>query len=82
MTTRALKTLASAALAAGMLGFTIGTIAAERHPEINRAERALRNAKTDLEHAAHDFGGHRVAAIQFIDQALHELQEAKQFDKQ
>ena len=82
MTTRTLTSLAGAALVAGMLGFGIGTIAAEQHPEINRAERALKNAKTDLEHAAHDFGGHRVTAIQFIDQALHELQEAKQFDKQ
>ena len=53
----------------------------ERHPEINKALRKLRAAKEDLEKAAHDFGGHRVAAIQAIDQAIRELEAALQFDK-
>jgi predicted lipoprotein len=45
-------------------------------PEIHKAIRQLRQAKQDLEKAAHDYCGHRVAAIQAIDQALHELEEA------
>ena len=32
----------------------------EHHPEIREAIAALRRAKEHMEHAAHDFGGHRV----------------------
>jgi hypothetical protein len=40
------------------------TPAAEPHPEIREALEALRRAKGHMEHAAHDFGGHRVEAIE------------------
>lgn len=53
----------------------------ERYPEIHQAIKRLSKAKEDLQHAAHDFGGHRVKAIQAIDQALQELHEALAFDK-
>ena len=53
----------------------------EQHPEIRRAMAALRNAKNDLEHAAHDFGGHRAKALEHVNQALSELQEALRYDK-
>ncbi|HLI11115.1 MAG TPA: hypothetical protein VKY65_05905 [Alphaproteobacteria bacterium] len=81
MITKGLRTLTIAAAFASLVGFAAGTFAAEKHPEINRAERALHNAKTALQHAASDFGGHKAAALQDIDQALNELQQAKQFDK-
>ncbi len=35
--------------------------------------RKLRGAKADLEKAAHDYGGHRVKAIEAIDQAIEEI---------
>ena len=35
----------------------------ERHPHIHAAVKALHKAKKDLKTAAHDFGGHRVAAL-------------------
>jgi hypothetical protein len=47
---------------------------AERHPEIREAIASLRRAKEHLEHAAHDFGGHRVEAIRATDEAIHQLQ--------
>ncbi len=53
----------------------------ERHPAIHAAIRKLRAAKEDLEKAAHDYGGHRSKAIQAIDVALKELEEALRFDK-
>jgi hypothetical protein len=46
---------------------------AEHHSEMHKAMRKLRGAKEDLQKAAHDYGGHRTAAIGFIDQALAEL---------
>jgi len=48
----------------------------EHHPEIHKAMRKLRGAKEDLEKAAKDYAGHRVAAIGYIDQALAELKAA------
>ena len=77
----AIKFSVAATAVAGLLAFGAMTIAAEPHPEINKAERQLRAAKADLEHASKDFEGLRVAAIKLIDQALHELQEAKKVDK-
>jgi hypothetical protein len=53
----------------------------EHHPEIHKAMRKLRGAKADLEKAAHDYAGHRVAAIKLIDQALEELRAALESDK-
>lgn len=55
--------------------------AAERHPEIRAAQNHLMQAKARLEHAAHDFAGHRVKAIEHINEALDELKLALESDK-
>jgi hypothetical protein len=57
------------------------TVHHEHHPEIHKAMRKLRGAKADLEKAAHDYAGHRVAAINLINQALEELKAALESDK-
>ena len=44
------------------------------HPEIHEALEAMRNATHHLEGAAHDFDGHRVKAIEHLDQAIHEAE--------
>ncbi len=67
-----------------MLGIALGAGAAwtaERHPEIRAAQRDLQHAKARLERAAHDFGGHRVKAIEHINGALDELREALEYDR-
>ncbi len=53
----------------------------ERHPEIRMAMHKLRMAKEALEKSAHDYGGHRVKAIHEIDEAMEELRDALQSDK-
>jgi hypothetical protein len=53
----------------------------EPHPEIQAAIRSLQRAKDHLQHAAHDFGGHRVEAIAAIDAALAQLHTCLDFDK-
>jgi hypothetical protein len=53
----------------------------ERHPEIRKAIAALERAKTDLQRADHDFGGHRVAALAACDRAIEQLKLALQYDK-
>lgn len=53
----------------------------EEHPEIASAMMHLKEAKQNLEHAAHDFGGHRVTALKHINEALEECRQALEFDK-
>lgn len=54
---------------------------AEPHPEIREALGSLRRAKEHLEHAAHDFGGHRVEAIRATDDAIRQLELCLKFDR-
>ncbi len=66
------------------LGIALGaaiTWAAEPHPAIRTAQKDLRHAKEALEHADHDFAGHRVKAIEAINTALDELKLALEADR-
>ncbi len=92
-----MKTKGISILIVGIFGlalvFTTGTPAApkaksvpaaaarEPHPEIREAIASLRRAKEHMEHAAHDFGGHRVEAIRATDVAIHQLKECLRYDK-
>ena len=53
----------------------------ERHPEIRAALRNLNQAKNNLQNAAHDFGGHREKALDLVQQAINECNQALQDDK-
>ena len=53
----------------------------EHHPVLHKAIHKLEKAKEDLEHAAHDYDGHRAKAIELINGALGELQQALQSDR-
>ena len=53
----------------------------ERHPEIRKAITALEHAKYALQHADHDFGGHRADALVATDRAIEQLRLALQYDK-
>jgi len=55
--------------------------AAEPHPEIRDAIASLQRARDHLNHAAHDFGGHRVDAIGAIDQAIAQLRICLKYDR-
>jgi hypothetical protein len=54
-------------------------VSAAPHPRIRKAIFRLKQARYNLEHAAHDFGGHRVLAIRDINFALRQLQYALNF---
>jgi predicted transcriptional regulator len=49
--------------------------AGEHHPEMHMAMHHLREAKVEMERSAHDFAGHRVAALQNAESAIHEISE-------
>jgi hypothetical protein len=61
---------------------TTTSAAAEPHPEIREAIAALRRAKEHMEHAAHDFGGHRVEAIRATDVAIRQLEDCLKYDRE
>jgi len=46
----------------------------DHHPEIHHAMHALHEARDALVSAAHDYHGHRQAAVDHVDAALHECQ--------
>lgn len=55
----------------------------EKHPEIRACIRQLEKTKFDLEHkAASDFHGHKAAAIKSINEAMEQLNQALQSDKE
>ena len=53
----------------------------ERHPHIRGAIRELQEAKQELQTARHDFGGHREDAVKAVDEAIRQLRQALQYDK-
>jgi hypothetical protein len=53
----------------------------EEHPQIRAALAALRDSKAHLEHAARDFGGHRVESIRAIDEAIRQLEICLKYDR-
>ena len=55
--------------------------AAIRHQEIHDAITSLRIARDYLQHASHNFGGHRETAILKIDESLTQLQMCLDYDK-
>jgi len=51
------------------------------HPQIREAIASFRYAKEHMEHAAHDFGGHRVEALRATDEAIQQLEVYLRYDK-
>jgi len=74
------KTPATAAVPAANPQPATPAAAPEPHPEIRDALAALRRAKAHMEHAAHDFGGHRVDALRATDEAIHQLELCLKYD--
>ena len=54
---------------------------AERHPHIRGALRELREARRELETAAHDFCGHRAAAVRQVEATIEQLRLALECDR-
>jgi hypothetical protein len=52
----------------------------EKHPEIRAAMRHLEEAAKNLENGAHDFDGHRAAAMKATETALEECRAALKAD--
>lgn len=68
------KANASAIPTASALPATPAAVPSGPHPQIHEAIASLRRAKEHLEHASHDFGGHREEAIRAIDESIRQLE--------
>jgi hypothetical protein len=76
------RNLAAGAAAAGVaLAAGLSAAHAEPHPALRAAINSLEKAKFDLMHARHDFGGHKMEAIESIDRAIEQLRIAMRFDR-
>ncbi len=49
------------------------------HPRLTRAVEALRDARAYLQEAPHDFAGHRVEAIRATDEAIKQIEFAREY---
>jgi len=60
-----------------------GTLMAQNeramHPRLAKAIAALRDARDYLEHAPHDFGGHKADATRATDDAIRQLNLALEY---
>jgi hypothetical protein len=79
-----LRKISAVAILGTMLGISQGALlfalppvvpqakkeAGEQHPHIRAAIQELREAKRELQTAAHDFGGHRAEAVEAVDNAM------------
>jgi len=73
------KMLTACAVVALMLSITPTSPAFQRHPHIQSAIDSLVAARDELKAAPSDFGGHRVAALRAIDEAIAQLRICNQY---
>jgi len=52
-----------------------------KRPYLEKALDELRDIQQHLEKALHDFGGHRVKAIEAVSEAIKQIELAARFDK-
>ena len=64
-----------------MMGLSASALTAETHPQIRAAQNDLAQAKSHLQRANTDYGGHKVKAIEHIDKAQDELRDALEWDR-
>lgn len=62
------------------LGFIAGHLSAAQ-PHMNSALRQLRSAKSSLNKASADKGGHRNRAIELVDQAIDQVERGIAYDR-
>ncbi len=77
------STFALSAALAGVLAYgSLSSAAADEQPKMRTALTALRLAKSNLEAATTDKGGHRAKALQATREAIEETEKGIAFDNQ
>ena len=58
-----------------LIGGAVGSWAAVHQPHMMAALEALKTAKTELEMAEHNKGGHRAKALELVEKAIHQTKK-------
>jgi L-lactate utilization protein LutB len=71
----------SVVVTAALAGLTLLSVgasrsSAEEHPRLHAALYEMRHARTELQDAKHDFGGHRAKALEAMDEAISQIDKA------
>ena len=74
--------LLASVLSLGMMTASSSSASAQGQEEMNDALQHLHEAKSSLEHADKNKGGHRENALHMIDQAIAEVEAGKAYAKQ
>lgn len=72
------RSLVLSVLLLGVVSWQVpSSVAGEsKYPHMHHALRELREARTQLKEANHDFGGHKVKAIEGVDAAIKKIDES------
>ncbi len=70
-----LKRIAIALVIGLIIGIAVGSLAAIQQPHMIAALEALKTAKTELEMAEHNKGGHRVKALELVHKAIEQTKK-------
>ncbi len=75
---REIRSLFITAVFAGLTlpGLGASRARAEDHPHLHAALYEMRHARAQLKEARHDFGGHRVKALEALDEAILQIDKA------
>jgi hypothetical protein len=74
-------TYIAAVVLGAILSFGVQTVYGQpRHPHLHHVLEELRDAKIELEHEKHNWGGHRDRAIGAIEEARHQIVEVLKFE--
>jgi uncharacterized membrane protein YqiK len=65
----------------GIAAITLACVTQAGQPRMHAALRALQDARSQLQDASADKGGHRVRALQLVDQALAEVRNGIEYDR-
>jgi len=69
------------ALMIAVAGWVVIPAAYGDQPHMQKALKHLQMARAELQRSSHDKGGHRVKALQLVDQAIYEVEAGIVFDR-
>ncbi len=82
MRKKLLAACSTVTLLAGMGWYSVVHAQDRREPHMNAALGHLQAAKTELERAARNKGGHRERALELVDQAMRQVQDGEVYYEQ
>jgi hypothetical protein len=79
LTARIAGLLAGVVVLFANAAFVVADERPAHHPRLHRALHHLRESRTELKEAAHDFGGHRVKALEAVNATISQIEKALRF---